>query len=101
MFFSNCKRTIMKSATVHAVLLAILTAAAMPRAAVAEEKLAEQLKAFAPYVGKTWKGEFAGSKPEKPIFDVSRCERVLNGQGVRILHSVNDGQYGGETMIIW
>jgi hypothetical protein len=25
----------------------------------------------------------------------------LNGQAVRILHSVNDGSYGGESIIMW
>ena len=54
-----------------------------------------------PWLGKTWKGEFKNSTPEKPLFDVSRWERALNGKAVRVLHSVNDGVYGGETIIIW
>jgi hypothetical protein len=66
-----------------------------------DEKLAEPLKPFAPFVGKTWQGEFAKSTPEKPLFDVARWERALNGNAVRVLHSVNDGAYGGETMIVW
>jgi len=69
--------------------------------ATAQEELAEPLKAFKPYIGKIWKGEFANSTPEKPIFDVSRWERALNGQAIRILHSVNNGEYGGETIIFW
>lgn len=77
----------------------ILIAAA--GSATAQEELAEPLKAFKPYIGKTWKGEFANSTPEKPIFDVSRWERALNGQAIRILHSVNNGEYGGETIIFW
>jgi hypothetical protein len=62
--------------------------------------LNEQLKVFQPLIGKTFKGEFADSTPEKPIFDVSRWERAMNGQAVRILHSVNDGVYGGETILM-
>jgi hypothetical protein len=65
------------------------------------DKLAEPLKVFAPLLGKTWKGEFKKSTPEKPLFDVQRWERALNGQAVRVLHSVNDGVYGGETLIVW
>ena len=42
-----------------------------------------------------------GSTKEKPQVDVSRYERVLNGQAIRSLHSINDGAYGGETMIVW
>ena len=65
------------------------------------DKLADPLKPFAPLLGKTWKGEFKDSTPEKPLFDVARWERALNGQAIRVLHSVNDGIYGGETLIIW
>src|SRR5688572_30209681 len=66
-----------------------------------DEKLAEPLKPFAPLLGKTWKGEFKASTPEKPVFDVARWERALNGRAIRVLHSVNEGVYGGETLIIW
>ncbi len=81
---------------IFAVLLSAFTGAAF-----AQDDLAEPLKAFKPFIGKTWKGEFANSTPEKPIFDVSRWERALNGQAIRILHSVNNGEYGGETIIFW
>ena len=66
-----------------------------------DDKLAEPLKVFAPLLGKTWKGEFKNLTPEKPVFDVARWERALNGQAIRVLHSVNDGVYGGETLIVW
>lgn len=69
--------------------------------AQAQEDLAENLKLFKPFIGKTWKGEFANSTPEKPVFDVSRWERALNGQAIRILHSVNNGEYGGESIVFW
>jgi hypothetical protein len=64
-------------------------------------KFNEHLKPFLPFVGKTWKGEFANSTPEKPMYDVSRWELILSGQAIRIMHSVNDGVYGGETIIYW
>lgn len=64
-------------------------------------KINEHLKPFLPFVGKTWKGEFANSTPEKPMYDVSRWELILNGQAIRIMHSVNDGVYGGETIVMW
>ena len=63
--------------------------------------LNEHLTGLAPFVGKTWRGEFADSTPEKPMVDVCRWERALNGHAVRIVHSVNDGEYGGETLIVW
>ena len=59
------------------------------------------LEPLRPLLGKTWRGEFKDSTPEKPLVDVMRCERALNGKAVRILHSLNQGMYGGETLLMW
>jgi len=59
------------------------------------------LEPLRPLLEKTWKGTFKESKPDKPTVDVQRWERALNGQAIRILHSINDGAYGGETLLIW
>jgi hypothetical protein len=66
----------------------------------AEPQLDEHLAPLAPFVGKTWRGEFKNSTPEKPLFDVSQWEIALKGKAVRTRHSVNDGVYGGETIIM-
>jgi hypothetical protein len=63
--------------------------------------LSEHLKPFEPYIGRTYKGEFANSTKEKPVFDVSHWERILNGMAIKITHSVNDGEYGGVSIITW
>ena len=63
--------------------------------------LIEQLLPLKPFIGKTWQGVLKNSTPEKPMVDVSHWDRALNGQAVRILHSVNNGMYGGETIIMW
>ena len=60
-----------------------------------------RLEAFRPILGITFKGEFANSTPEKPVTDVIRYERILNGQAIRSMHSLNDGMYGGETIYRW
>lgn len=64
-------------------------------------QLDEHLTALKPFVGKTWRGEFKRSTKENPLFDVSRWEVALKGKAVRITHSVNDGIYGGETIVMW
>lgn len=69
--------------------------------AFGQETLNENLKIFQPFLGKTWKGEFKNSTPDKPIIDVARWERALNGNAVRVLHSINNGEYGGESIIFW
>ena len=60
--------------------------------------LTKALEPLRPFL-KTWKGYFKDSTPEKPKFDVQKWERALNGRAVRVLHSVNNGSYGGETII--
>lgn len=77
---------------------ALLTGAFMSSAS---ESLDPQLEVFRPFLGKTWKGTFANSTPEKPMIDVARYERAMNGKAVRVMHSVNNGDYGGETLIYW
>jgi len=59
------------------------------------------LEPLRPLLEKTWKGAFKKSTPEKPLVDIMRWERALNGKAVRVLHSVNDGAYGGETIFRW
>lgn len=61
----------------------------------------EHLLSLAPLVGKTWRGEFTNSTPERPMVDVQRWEWALGGQAIKIRHSLNEGQYGGETFIVW
>jgi hypothetical protein len=63
--------------------------------------LDSHLEPLRPWVGKTWKGTFKNSTPEKPTIDIARWERALNGRAVRILHSINEGAYGGETIVRW
>jgi len=59
------------------------------------------LEPLRPLLGKTYRGAFKNSSPEHPIIDVQFWERALNGKAVRLLHSVNEGAYGGETIFRW
>ena len=63
--------------------------------------LSEHLKPFESYIGKTFKGEFVNSTKEKPVIDISHWERILNGMAIKVTHSVNNGEYGGESIITW
>ena len=88
----------MKNLTSWILTFLVCTSAAF--AAEQNEALAKALEPFRPVLGKTWKGHFKKSTPEKPLVDVSRWERALNGQAIRILHSVNNGSYGGESILM-
>ena len=70
-------------------------------AQTASPQLSEHLQPLGRFIGKTWKGEFVSSTPENRIYDIVRWERVLNGKAIRIVHSVNDGQFGGEQILMW
>lgn len=59
------------------------------------------LAPLAPFVGKTWRGEFVQADSGQPAVDVARWEWALNGKAVRILHSIDDGAYGGESLVLW
>ena len=56
-----------------------------------QKLLSENLKPFQAFISKTFKGEFANSPPEDPVYDISRWERALTGNAIRIMHSVNNG----------
>lgn len=91
-------KSILRRTCVAWVLAALITPSA-----IANETgvLDESLEALRPFLGRTWRGEFKDSQPDKPTIDVARWERALNGKAVRVLHSINDGFYGGESLIHW
>jgi hypothetical protein len=80
-------------ATVLATCLLAQTAPATP-------SLHPKLEPFRPLIGKTFKGNL-GAADDRTSVDVSRYERAMNGMAIRTMHSVNDGEYGGETLIYW
>ena len=63
-----------------------------------KKNLSVHLKPFQNYIGKTFKGEFANSTPEKPIYDISQWERVLNGNAIRNDEIGQDGLALGITV---
>ena len=83
-------------------VLQLVAICAAPLAAFSAEQgtLDPNLEPLRPWLGKTWKSDAAESG-DKPKIDVARWERALNGKAVRILHSINDGEYGGETIVTW
>lgn len=89
-------RTVSPLLSVLGILLAILAVSSAP-ASVAPAS--DALAPLAPYVGKTWRGELSEPGSDAPKIDISQWEWALNGKAIRILHSINDGEYGGETLI--
>lgn len=60
--------------------------------------MAKELAIFQPYLG-TWQSTF--SFGEQKVTDVSKWERALNGTALKTTHSINGGDYGGESFIFY
>lgn len=84
------------------VLLSVIALAAPSLAIAQQAPLPEAVSgraAYAPFeamVGKTWRGQGIG--PNKAE-DIQRWEWAVGGHAIRIVHSVNNGAYAGETLI--
>ena len=66
-----------------------------------EPLLSDHLIEMKPFIGNTYKGDFINSTKENPMFDVLSFERALNGNAIKVIHSVNNGEFVGETMVMW
>ncbi|HOJ05146.1 MAG TPA: hypothetical protein PK916_14190 [Bacteroidota bacterium] len=85
------------------MLVALLICGGIPSLLHAQEAatLDPQLEVFRPYLGKTWRGVLGEPGAKEPMIDISKWERALNGKAVRVLHSLNKGVYGGESLLLW
>ena len=72
----------------------------MTTAQAASENLSAELEPLRPYIGKTWRGLLSEPGKSEKI-DISRWERALNGTAIKISHSINQGEYGGETTVFF
>jgi hypothetical protein len=66
-----------------------------------EPELHPQLEVFRPYLETYWIGDVSQPGSATPSIDRSYWQRALNGQAIKTTHSINDGEYGGESMIFW
>ena len=64
------------------------------------KELSKHLFGFENFINKKFKGEFYNSTKENPLIDVIYFERILNGNAISISHSVNNGAYGGKSIIV-
>jgi len=80
--------------------LAVTPATPLRLCAGEQGSLDPHLEPLRPWLDKTWKSD-AAEAGDKAKVDVARWERALNGKAVRILHSIDDGAYGGETIAMW
>ncbi|MFA6232823.1 MAG: hypothetical protein WC824_01375 [Bacteroidota bacterium] len=89
----------MKRISFFLICTAVMLSAAMPL--FAQEEIHEKLLPLKDLLGRTFKGKLSEPDAKNEMWDVMRFERALNGNAVRMLHSINEGEYGGETIIFW
>ena len=75
----------------------LMAAAAAPAAAELDARLAP----LAPYVGRCFTALMSPPGVEPAVTDVQQWEEILGGKAVRITHSINGGDYGGESILTW
>lgn len=67
----------------------------------AQPALHPELEIFRPFLDSHWEGDLTEPGKEKKMIDRSIWSRALNGQAIKTVHSINHGDYGGETFIFW
>ncbi|MDX1392414.1 MAG: hypothetical protein R3241_08535, partial [Rheinheimera sp.] len=54
-----------------------------------------------PYLNQHWQGNLTQPGADKTVIDRAYWSRALNGQAIKTVHSINNGEYGGESFIFW
>lgn len=67
----------------------------------AEKPISEHLFPYNALLGKRYEGKYLNPQDEQLIKDVLLWERTLNGNAIKMTHSINNGEYGGITIIRW
>lgn len=66
-----------------------------------ELPLHPKLEVFRPFLDSYWQGDLTQPGKQEKTIDRSHWSRALNGMAIKTIHSINDGVYGGESMIFW
>jgi hypothetical protein len=88
---------LIRTAAASALAVALFVAAAAPARAELDPRLAP----LAPYVGRTYTAQVSPPGAARAAMDVQQWEEIMGGKAVRITHSINGGDYGGESLIFW
>ena len=83
------------------ILSVILLCSAWLATAAEQGSLHPKLEPLRPYLNQHWLGDLTQPGAADKMIDRSLWSRALNGQAIKTVHSINDGQYGGESFIFW
>jgi hypothetical protein len=66
-----------------------------------QANLHPKLEPLRAYLNQHWQGDLTQPGAEKKVVDRAYWSRALNGQAIKTVHSINNGDYGGESFIFW
>jgi len=87
--------------TMKKIIGVLVCAIALLGAGAALAELIPELAVLEPFVGKTYEGRFTDAASGRELTDVQTWEVILGGKAIRTMHSLNDGEYGGESVVYW
>ncbi len=80
-------------------LLAAACGSPAAEAPVAASAAYVPMTVFAPFAGKTWRGEW--SDDQGTYVDFAKYELILNGRALQSTHRIEGGDYGGRTIFFF
>ncbi|KUM54772.1 hypothetical protein [Rheinheimera sp. EpRS3] len=83
------------------IFLSMLLLCVSALCAAEQVALHPKLEPLRPYLNQHWQGDLSQPGADAKVIDRSLWSRALNGQAIKTVHSINDGQYGGESFIFW
>ncbi len=87
----------------HSLMAAAIAALLMlggPAFAADKAEAYEPMAPFAKLAGKAWRGEGVGPNGQ-PVVDIARYEFILGGRAFQSTHRLENGSYGGRTIIFY
>jgi hypothetical protein len=83
------------------LMLILIFSLSFGSTALSASQLIEELKIFEPFTEKTWVHQTGQSGSPDYFHDVIRWSVIMGGNAILTEHSVNEGVYGGYTLIFY
>ena len=65
-----------------------------------EKPISEHLRPFKALLGNRYQGKYSNPQDGRLMDEVQHWERTLNGNAIKMTHTINNGEYGGITILI-
>ena len=66
-----------------------------------EKPISEHLRPFKALLGNRYQGKYSNPQDGRLMDEVQHWERTLNGNAIKMTHSINNGEYGGVTIFMF